>query len=286
MKYIQPTTFSGLNNENAREWLQRFEQYCKLKTIEGERKIMTFKLLLRNIAKCWLDNIDASEKDTWSKIKTKFETAYTSTSKQWLIAQQLEARKLKNNESCETYISDVLTTGNQLSLSEREMRQSLIRGLTPRLRAHVIQFNPDNLDDTVQRIYLGEMSMNLQSTNDNISCVHSATPLAAVQKLDERVDDFQKQSTSYSDEPTFREFQTPPHSTSPEPHQFVDTSVNVPEPSGNEHRQFGIAHDADLVWYGCGRRGPLAKNCVNEDYHPASRQFPVYDQQFQMTICK
>ena len=67
--------------------------------------------------------------------------------------------KLLSSEPAEKYIADMSELGLLVGIKEEELLKALIRGLPPKLRWHVVSFNPPSLSGTIQRILLGEATL-------------------------------------------------------------------------------------------------------------------------------
>ena len=77
----------------------------------------------------------------------------------WLNSTRLENRKLLSSESAEKYIADISELSLLVGIKEEQLLKALIRGLPPKLRWHVVSFNPTSLSDTIQRILLGDATL-------------------------------------------------------------------------------------------------------------------------------
>ncbi len=163
---LEPTNYSGQSTENATDWLTRFENYSKLNGLDNAKKIITFQLLLKGASSCWFNCLTDAEKKDYDVIVKKFKDTFMSSSKNLINTLRLETRKLQPSESCEAYINEVLNISNQIGLSEKEISQTLLRGLPGSMRAHIIAFNPTTMDDTIQRIYLAEATIKIQQKED------------------------------------------------------------------------------------------------------------------------
>lgn len=191
-KLNEPVIFNGRVSENPREWMNNFESYCKLNNIENEERILTFSLLIRAGAKNWFNNLKPDDRSNWETIKDKFKIAYLDANK-WINTQRIENRRLQNNESCEKYITDVTDLALLVGMSDNELQKTLIRGLPHKLKWHVVSFNPMTIEETVQRILLGEATLQCDE-KDEIHGVES-TDGRIVQLLDNiniRIDNLEK----------------------------------------------------------------------------------------------
>ena len=155
---LDPETFSGNTNENASEWMNKFEDYCEIQKIsEDKEKILIFAALLKSGAHCWSKNLTHEKKETWDNVKNSFKESYGDSNK-WICNYRIENRKLKPGENCDKYIEDMTNLSLLAGMSSDELSKSLIRGLPADLKWQVVAFNPKMMEDTVERILLAESS--------------------------------------------------------------------------------------------------------------------------------
>jgi len=154
LSITHPIKFSGLAEENGQDFIKRLEQYARYNNIEGERKAQLFAILLRGLASDWYDTLDVNTKTDYDLLKQSFMQHFQSQSIQFLNQQKLEAHKLEEGQSIETYIDTVMKMSNNLNLSENEKKMALLRGLPTSIKADVIVHNPDNVINTIQRLRL------------------------------------------------------------------------------------------------------------------------------------
>ena len=165
---LEPCTFGGTVNENARQWIQKFCNYATLNKIEEKEKILVFETLLTNSAQCWYENLADQYKNKWDDLHKLFKETYFN-SNSWFNSQRVENRKLRPGESCTTYINNLIELSQLSGLTDVELSKAIIRGLPDKLKFQVISHNPKTLDETVQRILLSE-SMMPANNEDSMLC--------------------------------------------------------------------------------------------------------------------
>ncbi len=155
---LDPETFSGNTQENANEWINKFEDYCTIQKITDEsEKTLIFAALLKSGAHCWYNNLSDTKKQTWAALKTSFKDSYGDSNK-WICQYRIENRKLKQGETCDKYIEDMTNLSLLAGMKQDELSKCLIRGLPEDLKWNVIAFNPKTIEDTIERILLAESS--------------------------------------------------------------------------------------------------------------------------------
>jgi len=65
-----PQKFKGLINENAKDWIRQFDNYCQYKEFNADKKMALFKVLLVDSAAVWYDSLQDANTDTWAHVKT------------------------------------------------------------------------------------------------------------------------------------------------------------------------------------------------------------------------
>ena len=199
----EPGVFTGGISVNAREWLNNFESYAALNDLSEKDKILTFFLLLKAGAKLFFNNIPEHDCKSWNNIKECFKTTYLDSNK-WIISQRIENKRLLPGESCEKYISDMTELSLLVGMEDNEFQKCLIRGLPEQLKWHVVEFNPKTVEETVQRIPLGDATLQWSTKKNEINAVEAKDWKMAeiLEKMSTRLDALE--STCH-----FREHQTP-----------------------------------------------------------------------------
>ena len=136
-------------------------------------------------AKCWFLTQPEETKKNFDRLADQFKTDYLRNNK-WLNSTRLENRKLLSSESAEKYIADMSELALLVGIKEKELSKALIRGLTPKLRWHVVSFNPTSLSETIQRILLGEATLSFTEEKTEINEISDSFALLCT-RLEERV---------------------------------------------------------------------------------------------------
>ena len=234
---LEPTMFEGSITENPKTWLKRFNNYTLLNKIEEKDKILMFEGLLSNASQCWFNNLDVNDKKTFASIENQFLKTYEQ-SNSWINDQRLENRRLRPGESCTSYINNIIDLAQLAGVDDKEIRKAMIRGLPEEIKYQIVTHNPQNLDETIQRIMLCE---SMTKTKED----------ATLCSIDERIlstkmDGFVNKLTSSLDaiEKTFQ--------------QFRDTADTIKKTDHQEeHRKCGI----------CNRTNHKEENCYYKQYN-------------------
>ena len=184
-KSFEPQNFSGKTTDNGEEFMSSFNNYCKLNNIEGPKKLLIFEMCLDGAVKCWFLALSEETKKNVDCITAQFKTDCLKNNR-WLNATRLENRKLTNSESAEKYIEDMSKLALLVGIKEEELTKALIRGLPPKLRWHVVSFNPTTLSETIQRILLGEATLSFTEGKNEINEISDSFAVLCT-RLEERV---------------------------------------------------------------------------------------------------
>ena len=136
-------------------------------------------------ARCWFLTQPEETKKNFDRLAEQFKTDYLKNNK-WLNSTRLENRKLLSSEPAEKYIADMSELALLVGLKEEELSKALIRGLPPKLRWHVVSFNPTSLSDTIQRILLGEATLSFTEEKNEINEISDSFAVLCT-RLEERV---------------------------------------------------------------------------------------------------
>ena len=74
-----------------------------------------------------------------------------------------------------------------VGIEDTALSKALIKGPPTRLKWHVVSFNPTTLSDTIQRIFLGEVTLSF-GDNEDINVVSENGMTTTVQRIYERLD--------------------------------------------------------------------------------------------------
>lgn len=155
-----PPTFSGLPEEDAVMWLERFVSWINFNNWKDPTKIYNaLKLRLCGTALDWCNNLSGSLKTNPEVLYRSFKEHFQNIHPKWLLEQKLFERKMQEGEDLEDFITEIDRLCNHLGKSEKDKVITFIRGLTPRIRMFVIQKNPQTWQETIQCSRLSSASL-------------------------------------------------------------------------------------------------------------------------------
>jgi len=152
-----PQKFKGLINENAKDWIRQFENYCQYKEFNADKKMALFKVLLVDSAAVWYDSLPAANTDTWAHVKTAFETRYDPPDfMKYQHANDLFNKK-QGDMSVDDFCAKMQRLANEVGADDLMLHFAVINGLNPEIRNHVTRAQPNTWTDLVQQAKVGKM---------------------------------------------------------------------------------------------------------------------------------
>ena len=176
---------------------------------------------LCGVGRCWFLTQPEETKKKFDRLAEQFKTDYLRNNK-WLNSTRLENRKLLSSEPAEKYIADMSELALLVGIKEEELSNAFIRGLPPKLRWHVVSFNPTSLSDTILIILLGETILSFTEEKNEINEISDGFAVLCT-RLEERVGRLEDLNNA-------------------------QTTKEKPQYQGP-------------LWFRCGRRGHFAAQC-------------------------
>ena len=75
---------------------------------------------MTGIARAWYLTLADDQKTNWDNLKQVFQDRFTSGPQNWLLSQQLSARKQLSTEPLDKYITDITRLCKRLKLSDEQ----------------------------------------------------------------------------------------------------------------------------------------------------------------------
>ena len=137
--------------KDADLWLKKFENFCKLKGWKDEQIVAAFPLYLSDSAVLWYDSLSQETQNTVTELKKTFLERFSITELgKWKTIEHFFNRKQTADESVEEYCEAVRRMASQLSKTENDIKDVIIRGFRPDIRRFVLGKEPKSLHDTVK----------------------------------------------------------------------------------------------------------------------------------------
>jgi len=134
---LKPEIFDGNPIADASVWLENFRGIAKLNNWSEELQPNAFSLYLRGIAHACFVTLAEETTSTLSALFDAFRARFGSGPQDWILSQQLSARKHAPNEPIDDYITDITRLCKRLKLSDVETVRYFIEVLQGDLQAYV-----------------------------------------------------------------------------------------------------------------------------------------------------
>jgi hypothetical protein len=161
--------------QDPHSWWRDFQNCAEFKGYNSEKRLKILKMLLRNGAATWLDNMIQDEiKPTMSAdeqleaIRTHFVERF-SRQNSWLQDHLLIFLTQKAGEPVQEFYSTLVTRASRLNKSGDEMLSMFLRGLQPNLKMYVLAREPKCLPEAFK---LAKTAESLQTISDLTQSEH------------------------------------------------------------------------------------------------------------------
>ena len=271
---LRPPMFSGLQKENANQWLGKFNTFCTFSNWKNEKCRDAFRLLLTGPAELWFGSLTVAERGKWETVQTKFIERFTAQNT-WVLEQELADRKQQRSEPVEDYIVDIQRRCQQLCKSTTEQLSIFVRNLQPEIRAYVVGRNPKNLTEAEEFASLGESVLTIQKqateadftpsrqqTEFSIVANHLQNQMTEIKRQGEAIASLKGQVNivSQPDQPGPDRYQEPRAMQGNNwGRPRVNTNWRPQQPNGN--RDVTRPLRETRVCFKCGKQGHIARDC-------------------------
>ena len=208
--------FHGTREEDAADWLKRFEEITEINRWEAHR-LSYVRPYLEGTARKWLS---VTKPTSWEDFRRKFLDVFTQDFR-FRLKARLRARRQGSSEPLITYFYDVLYLCSRLEeergspMSELDMVEQLLAGIAPELLESLWPLVPDTINTTTALLrqatkFSEAMEMAENAQDRHIGAITPKTPSQAelseqVADLIQEVEDLQLELRRQ------RSFQASPH---------------------------------------------------------------------------
>ncbi len=163
-KILKPSPFHGHYDEDGKEFLRLFEEFCLVNDIDlsepgplnqrQERLVVSaFTSQMRQAAALWLASLLPEQKATYEELKKAFTARYISphtTGTRLAEDTQLRSRKLKPNENIEDLYQELAAKCIKMGKSEIELMGIFIQALPSAWQEMLITHDPQNMQQALK----------------------------------------------------------------------------------------------------------------------------------------
>ena len=152
-----PPVFHGAAHEDAEAWLSRFEKYIVYRCFSETDKVNFLAVVLRDDAADWYDSLPDTSTDSWAHLKQAFEQRFKDTDLlKWQKASTMWSRSQGEMESVDAYVTAMKKLARSVAVDNVQLRFAIQRGLRPELIGHVIQSQPESIDELIKAARIAE----------------------------------------------------------------------------------------------------------------------------------
>ena len=145
-----PRAFTGSDKSYpVKEFWAAFERYVSFKKLSDGQRKPVFRMLLSDGAARFYDQLPA--KDSLDDIKKAFLHRYKISTLSRLEQVSRLWNESQDKEDLLDYIDRISSRGSELGLSGEQIRDIVIRGMNPEVRAFILQGNHSSLEDVNAR---------------------------------------------------------------------------------------------------------------------------------------
>ena len=166
---LKPDSFDGNPVADALAWLDIFCHIANLDNWSEELQLNAFPLCLRGIAHAWLITLRDVTKGTLCALFEAFRAHFASGPQDWIISQQLSARKHPQGEPIDDYITDIMRLCKRLKLSDAETVRYFIEVLQGDLQACVSLGRPKTFQEAESLARMKDIVNRRQGVTDTQS---------------------------------------------------------------------------------------------------------------------
>ena len=155
---LQPDNFDGNPVSDALAWL---DNCCRITKLNHS--------ILRGIAHAWFITLRDDAKGTFTALFDAFRARFASGPQDWILSQQLSARKHAQGEPIDDCITDITRLCKRLKLSDAETVRYFIEGLQGDLQAYVWLGRPKTFQEAESLARMKDIVNRRQGATDTHS---------------------------------------------------------------------------------------------------------------------
>ena len=140
----RPPPFHGYDSEDVNRWLDKVENYLKLRRIDLATPTAQAELVtsLAGPAEDFYYSLPIDRKATYVDLRDSLRERFANDNQSWIIWQAVSTRQQGEKESLDTYLSDLTNKFRRLIISDTEKMRYFVQGLRPEIRETVLLRQP------------------------------------------------------------------------------------------------------------------------------------------------
>ena len=177
---LAPKPFCGSSDQDAEQWLEYFNRYCRFRHLSARASEELFKMLLRDSAADFIACLPGVDTMSLADLQDHFRQNYFRNPElRWKEASDLWCQGQQPKERVQDYVIRLRRAAKRLNLGPDVQNYALVNGLKPQIRMAVVQNGLKTLEETIKAARIAEaaaetsedpaQSVLLQALRDHIA---------------------------------------------------------------------------------------------------------------------
>ena len=260
---IKPRLFHGFDEEDGREFVRAFEDFCSLEEVgeeQEEQKLKLFKLLMRGVASVWVTQLPEEAYRNYDELKALFTKRYIDpfiSGSRLSEETRLRSRKLQKSETVYALYTDLVTRGSKLGKTDRDLLTYFIDAVPNEYKTMIIAADPDTLDKAVKIAQSAEAIYGPRE--DSEGKLKKGKPTLSVLKAMGGTEESEEDEVNAILGPMLNAIKGLQEQIGKLSTQGSETQTNSAEKSVPQKTNRNP--DKPLTCYGCGKPGHIRREC-------------------------
>ena len=197
----RPPPFHGYDTEDINRWLDKIENYLKLRRIDLASPTALAELVmnLAGPAEDYYYSLSPEEKASFAGLLDSLRDRFANDNQSWIIWQAVSTRQQGAMESLDTYLTDLTNKFRRLKIADADKMRYFVQGLRPEIRETVLLKQPRTFREAEEMARLacavkttmnnapdGNMTAQIHNLSRSMDVPNSAI-LAKIEMLDEKL---------------------------------------------------------------------------------------------------
>lgn len=166
----RPAAFHGFDSEDINRWLDKVENYLKLRRIntDSPTALAELILLLAGPAEDFYYSLTEDKKDSFAELRDALRERFANENQHWILWQAVSTRQQGTVESLDTYLNDLSSKFRRLNIADADKMRYFVQGLRPEIRETVLLKQPKTFQEAEEMARLAcavKKTMNSSSIN-------------------------------------------------------------------------------------------------------------------------
>ena len=202
----RPPPFRGYDSEDINRWLDKIENYLRLRRISSSSPTALAELAmnLAGPAEDFYYSLPPDQKATYADLRDSLRERFANDNQSWIIWQAVSTRQQGAMETLDTYLTDLTNKFRRLSITDAEKMRCFVQGLRPEIRETVLLKQPKSFREAEEMARLtcavkttmnNSPDTNMSAQLNKLSHTMNATNSALLAKIETLGKKLQTQKT-------------------------------------------------------------------------------------------